>query len=38
MVMIALLGGLVAGGAVFAILKNSGVKLTENKYTKLDLG
>jgi hypothetical protein len=38
MVMIAVLGGLVAGGAVFAILKNSGSKSTESKYTKLDIG
>jgi hypothetical protein len=38
MVIIALFGGLVAGGALFAILKNSGGKAKENKYTKLDIG
>jgi hypothetical protein len=38
MVIIALLGGLVAGGALFAILKNSGNKAAESKYTKLDIG
>jgi hypothetical protein len=38
MVIIALFGGLVAGGALFAILKNSGGNAKENKYTKLDIG
>jgi hypothetical protein len=38
MVIIALFGGLVAGGALFAILKNAGAKTSENKYTKLDIG
>lgn len=38
MVIIALFGGLVVGGAVFAILKNTGGKSTESKYTKLDIG
>jgi hypothetical protein len=38
MVIIALFGGLVAGGALFAILRNSGSKKTESNYTKLDIG
>ena len=38
MVIIALFGGLVVGGALFAILKNSGSKATEGKYTKLNIG
>ena len=38
MVIIALVGGLFAGGALFAILKNAGSKSAESKYTKLDIG
>jgi hypothetical protein len=38
MVISALVGGLFAGGALFAILKNAGNKSAENKYTKLDIG
>jgi len=38
MVIIGLFGGLVIGGALFAILRNSGSKSTESKYTKLDIG
>jgi hypothetical protein len=38
MVIIALFGGLVVGGALFAILKNAGGKSAETKYTKLDIG
>jgi acyl-CoA thioesterase len=38
MVIIAVFGGLVVGGALFAILKNSGGKSTDDKYTKLDIG
>ena len=38
MVIIAMFGGLVVGGALFAILKNSGNKSGESKYTKLDIG
>jgi len=38
MVIIALFGGLVVGGALFAILKNSGSKATDSKYTKLNIG
>jgi hypothetical protein len=38
MVIIALFGGLVVGGTLFAILKNSGSKSTESKYTKLNIG
>jgi hypothetical protein len=38
MVIVALFGGLVAGGAIFAFLKNAGAKSAESKYTKLDLG
>jgi hypothetical protein len=37
MVIFALLGGLIAGGAIFAILKNSG-KASDDKYTKLRIG
>jgi hypothetical protein len=37
MVIIALFGGLVISGALFAVLKNSGGKSTESKYTKLDI-
>ena len=37
MVIIALFGGLVAGGALFAILKSGGKK-AEDKYTKLNIG
>jgi hypothetical protein len=36
MVIIAVFGGLVVGGAVFAFLKNSGTK-AEKRYTKLDI-
>jgi len=38
MVIIALFGGLVVGGALLAILKNSGSKGTDSKYTKLNIG
>ena len=38
MVIIYLFGGLVVGGALFAILKNSGAKATQASYTKLDIG
>jgi hypothetical protein len=38
MVIIALFGGLVVGGALFALLKNSGNKASDSKYTKLDIG
>ena len=38
MVIIALVGGLFAGGALFAILKSAGSKSGESKYTKLDIG
>jgi hypothetical protein len=38
MVIIYLFGGLVVGGALFAILKNSGAKSTQSSYTKLDIG
>jgi hypothetical protein len=38
MVIIAVFGGLVIGGAIFAVLKNSGGRVTNSKYTKLDIG
>jgi hypothetical protein len=38
MVIIAVFGGLVVGGALFAILKNNGSKSSDDKYTKLDIG
>jgi acyl-CoA thioesterase len=38
MVIIAVFGGLVIGGALFAVLKNSGDKSAVSKYTKLDIG
>ncbi len=38
MVIIAVFGGLVIGGAIFAVLKNSGGRATNSKYTKLDIG
>jgi hypothetical protein len=38
MVIIALFGGLVISGALFAILRNSSSKAKESKYTKLDIG
>jgi hypothetical protein len=38
MVIVALFGSLVAGGAFFAFLKNAGAKSSDTKYTKLDLG
>jgi hypothetical protein len=37
MVMIAIVGTLFAGGAVFALLKNTG-KRAQSKVTKLDIG
>jgi len=37
MVIIAVFGGLVAGGAIFAFLKNSGKK-ADKRYTKLNIG
>jgi hypothetical protein len=38
MVIIAVFGGLVIGGAIFAVLKNSGGRATNSTYTKLDIG
>jgi hypothetical protein len=38
MVIIALFGGLVVGGALFTILKNSDIESTESKHTKLNIG
>jgi len=38
MVILGLFGGLVVGGALFAILKNSGGKSSDSKYTKLNIG
>lgn len=38
MVIVALFGSLVAGGAFFAFLKSAGAKPAESKYTKLDIG
>jgi hypothetical protein len=38
MVIIAVFGGLVIGGALFAVLKNSGSKSADSRYTKLDIG
>ena len=38
MVIIAMVGVLIVGGALFAILKNRGGKSTESNYTKLDIG
>ena len=38
MVIIALFGSLVVGGAIFAVLKNSGGKNKDTKYTKLNIG
>jgi len=37
MVIIAIVGGLVAGGALFAMLKNAGSS-AKSKYTKLNIG
>lgn len=37
MVIVAIVGGLVVGGVIFAALKNSG-KSSESKYTKLNIG
>ena len=37
MVLIAVLGGLIVGGAVFAAIKNNG-KLSDKNYTKLNIG
>jgi hypothetical protein len=37
MVIIAVFGGLVIGGAIFAALKNAGSK-SDDKYTKLKIG
>ena len=37
MVIFAVLGGLIAGGAIFAFVKNSG-KSSDDKYTKLKIG
>jgi hypothetical protein len=37
MVIVAVLGGLIAGGAIFAVVKNSG-KSSDDKYTKLKIG
>ncbi len=37
MIVLAIFGGLVAGGAIFAFLKNSG-KASKSKYTKLNIG
>ena len=38
MVILGVFGGLVIGGALFAILKNNGDKSAKSKYTKLDIG
>jgi hypothetical protein len=38
MVIVALFGSLVAGGALFAFIRNAGAKAAESKYTKLDIG
>jgi hypothetical protein len=38
MVIIAMFGGPVAGGALFAILRNSGGKGSNGRYTKLNIG
>jgi hypothetical protein len=38
MVIVALFGGLVVGGALFALVKNSGSKATDSRYTKLNIG
>ena len=37
-VIIAMFGGLVIGGAIFAVLKNSGGSSKENKPIKLNIG
>lgn len=37
MVIIAVLGGLIVGGAVFAAIKNNG-KASDEKYTRLKIG
>ncbi len=37
MVIFAVLGGLLAGGAIFALVKNSG-NSRDDKYTKLKIG
>ncbi len=37
MVIVAVLGGLIVGGAIFAAVKNSG-KSKDDKYTKLNIG
>lgn len=37
MVIFVLMGGLLAGGAIFAVLKNAG-KSAKSKVTKLDIG
>jgi hypothetical protein len=38
MVILGLFGGLVVGGALFAILKKSGDKSSDSNYTKLNIG
>jgi hypothetical protein len=38
MVIIAVFGGLVIGGALFAVLKSSSSKSSDSNYTKLDIG
>lgn len=38
MVILALVGTILAIGAVFAVLKNIGNKATESNYTKLNIG
>jgi hypothetical protein len=37
MVIFAVLGGLIAGGAIFALVKSSG-KSSDERYTKLKIG
>ena len=37
MIVLVIFGGLVAGGALFAVLKNSS-KRSQSKYTKLNIG
>jgi hypothetical protein len=38
MVIIVVFGGLVLGGALFAVLKNGSGKSSDDRYTKLDIG
>jgi len=38
MVIIVVFGGLIAGGALLAMLKNSSAKSKDGRYTKLNIG